>query len=205
MPYFEKLDILFIHIPKTGGSNIENFFLIYSNEQPHIHHLMSYNKNLKFNHHSLQHSTLREYIEHHSFFNISFSNHLKIITVVRNPYERIMSDLFFLRLASVHDTSIEIEKIIESYLSNSNTYDNHKIPQYQFLIDEKNKIYPKIKILKNESLNQEMESIGFPEFKFYCENVKPKSYMKYLSKKSIIMINNFYKKDFEYFNYSMII
>ena len=26
MPYFKEIDLLFIHIPKTGGSLIENYF-----------------------------------------------------------------------------------------------------------------------------------------------------------------------------------
>ena len=205
MPYFDKLNILFIHIPKTGGSNIENFFIIYSKESPQLKHLLSYNKNLLFNKHSLQHTTLIEYIDHHQFFNIDFNHQLKIITVVRNPYDRIMSDLFFLKLVNHSFSKEEIEKVIDSYLKNESTFDNHKIPQYEFLINHKNVIKKNIIILKNENLNNEMEKIGFPEFKFFCDHVKNKSYMKYLTKKSILNINNYYKKDFEYFNYTMIV
>jgi len=143
MPYFDKLNILFIHIPKTGGSNIENFFIIYSKESPQIKHLLSYNKNLLFNKHSLQHTTLIEYIEHYQFFNIDFNHQLKIITVIRNPYDRIMSDLFFLKLVNHSFSKEEIEKVIDSYLKNESTFDNHKIPQYEFLINDKNVIKKK--------------------------------------------------------------
>jgi hypothetical protein len=46
-------------------------------------------------HSSLQHMTYSQIIEHRELFNIQFEN-LKIFTIVRNPYTRIISDYFFI-------------------------------------------------------------------------------------------------------------
>ena len=204
MPYFKSLNILFIHIPKTGGSNIENFFFCLTNESPTISHVYSNNINIRLNNHSLQHTTYQELLDHKDFFNIDFNSQLKIISVVRNPYERIMSDLFFYKLADKSHTKETIEKIIKNYLNHTSHFDNHKIPQYQFLID-RNEVIPKnIVVLKNEDLNKEMKYIGYPQFEYFCKDVSQKSYMSYLTSNSISMINTYYKKDFEFFNYKMI-
>ena len=50
-----------------------------------------------------------------------------------------------------------------------------------------------------------MKNLGFPDFAKYCNNYKhTKNYYLYLNNESIKMINSFYKKDFEYFNYKML-
>jgi len=67
----EKPKILFIHIPRTGGSSIEKFF----NFVPSGDH---YKK-------QTQHSTLEEYAEH-----CDVEKYFKF-TIVRNPWDRLLS------------------------------------------------------------------------------------------------------------------
>lgn len=207
MPYFKDCDLLFIHIPKTGGSNIENFFLNYLKKKPSINNLLSNNLNLKINNHSLQHMTYQEYYNNKDFFNLNFDNKMKLLTVVRNPYDRIMSDLFYLKFADKKNNKDEIEKILEKYLHSNHMYDNHKLEQYKFLIDNDNNINKNIIILKSESLNEHMSKLGFPEFSNFCNNTNTKinkKYNDYLNKNSINMINTFYKLDFIYFDYKQL-
>lgn len=102
MPYFdinkcnkELKNILFIHIPKTGGTSIELYF----SDKYHIkldeEHLLTYmNSNKFFEGISLQHQTLLNIINNNNIFKIDF-NETDIITVIRNPYHRLLSDLFF--------------------------------------------------------------------------------------------------------------
>lgn len=207
MPYFENAHLLFIHIPKTGGSNIENFFMNYLKQIPTINQLLSNNLNIKINNHSLQHMTYQEIYNNNDYFNINFDSKIKILTVVRNPYNRIISDLFYLKIGNKKNNKDEIEKIIEKYLNSNHLYDNHKLEQYKFLIDNDNNINKNIIILNSETLNEQMNELGFPEFSNFCNqsNTKiTKDYYDYLNDASIKMINEYYKKDFEYFNYKML-
>jgi len=59
---------------------------------------------------------------------ISFNNNLKIITIVRNPYTRIISDLFHFKLIKEYTLSTDIFEIIKKYLYDENL-DNHNVPQ----------------------------------------------------------------------------
>lgn len=207
MPYFKDFNLLFIHIPKTGGSNIENFFFNYLKQKPSISNLLSNNINLRINNHSLQHMTYLEMYYYQNFFNIDFNNKIKIITVVRNPYDRILSDIFYLKFANKDDSVEHIEKVIKIYLESNFYYDNHKIPQCNFLLNEYNIIESKIIILKCEKLNEEMKNLGFPEFSEFCNFTNSKinkDYSKYLNKNSINLINEYYKLDFIYFDYQKI-
>ena len=207
MPYFENAHLLFIHIPKTGGSNIENFFMTYLSQKPTINQLLSNNLDLKINNHSLQHMTYQEFYNNKDFFNLHFDIKIKILTVVRNPYNRIISDLFYLKFATKNNNKDEIQEIIKKYLNNNHLYDNHKLEQYKFLIDNDNNINNNIIILNSETLNDQMNKLGFPEFSNFCNQMNTKittDYYEYLNETSIKMINEYYKKDFEYFNYEML-
>ena len=151
--------------------------------------------------------TYQEIYNNNDYFNINFDSKIKILTVVRNPYNRIISDLFYLKIGNKKNNKDEIEKIIEKYLNSNHLYDNHKLEQYKFLIDNDNNINKNIIILNSETLNEQMNELGFPEFSNFCNqsNTKiTKDYYDYLNDASIKMINEYYKKDFEYFNYKML-
>jgi hypothetical protein len=211
MPYFKKneANILFIHIPKTGGTSLEVYFSskynIPLNEKSLYFYirdekLLNANINIKS---SLTHMTYNEIIENHKILDIDLEN-IKIITIVRNPYERIMSDLFYYKLIKSESSKEEVCDIIKKYLV-SDKYDNHNIPQYKYITNEKEEIIQNIHILRIESLINDMKKIGYEDFNVY-ENVNPNkvNYYSYLNNETIENINNFYNLDFILFDYKKI-
>lgn len=211
MPYFYNNDInvLFIHVPKTGGSSIEEYLsykynikLDNSSLYLFIQDKRLLNENMKINS-SLQHLTYNQIVENNKVFNIHFNN-IKIITIVRNPYERIVSDLFFHKLITKDTSKETVFDIINQYLI-SDKYDNHNIPQHIFITNGNKEIIPNIHILRTESLNNDMHHLGYTDFNLFS-NVNPNKvkYADYLNNKSIEIINNFYHLDFVLFNYDKI-
>ena len=207
MPYFltNNINILFIHIPKNAGTSIEyylsNKYNILLNEKS----LYMFTKQdiIDFdNKISLQHQTLTTYLKYRDIFNINFNN-IFIFCVVRNPYTRIISDLFFFKLITNNSTHDEVYNVIISYFTNNNL-DNHNIPQYKFITDENNQIYNNVHILKFENLKEDMTKNNFTDFDT-SQNIG--NYNKepfiYLNNNSIQTINKHYEKDFIYFNYEM--
>ena len=208
MPYYKAINLLFIHIPKTGGTSVEYYL-----KQRHDQTLYSTGvdnhilfEKFKINT-SLQHLTYKNICKYKNILDVDLNKDLKIITIVRNPYDRIISDLFFLNLIEENTTSDSVYKIIKKYIYND-CHDNHNIPQYEFLIDENEKIIPKLIIFKTESLTEDLQKYGFADFDLNFHknklNIKKEKYNNYLNDDSIKLVNKFYKKDFELFNYEMI-
>ncbi len=203
MPYFNKdtVNILFIHIPKTGGTAVE-YYLSRTNNIP-LSKSTLYFFDKTFSHVSLQHQTLSTILENHSTFNIKLSQ-LMIFTVVRNPYTRLISDLFFNKLITETEDACTITKTIKTYLQrfvqNETALDNHIRPQVQFLLVN-GKIDPSIHILRQETLSSDMERLGFMNFPRQTES---NNYYNLLSFEAVSLINTVYKEDFVQFGYDMI-
>jgi hypothetical protein len=201
--------VLFIHIPKTGGSSVQFYFSSKFNIPLNNKSLCLFiedkqllNKNIKINS-SLQHITYNQIVEYSEIFNINFDN-IKIITIVRNPYERIMSDLFFCNLITIDSTKETVFDIINKYLV-YDTCDNHNIPQHKFITNNKGEIIENIYILKTESLTNDMKNLSYSDFNIFENFNKNKvNYYNYLNNKSIDIINQFYHLDFILFNYDKI-
>lgn len=98
----------------------------------------------------------------------------------------------------------QIEKIITKYLYTDNFYDNSKKPQYLYLTAGDDLTIPKnIKIIKNETIIEDMVKHGYNDFENYKINPFDNeiNYMSYLSENAISMINQYYFMDFKLFNY----
>ena len=86
-------------------------------------------------------------------------------------------------------------------------FDNHKLPQYLFLIDESGDLIQNLIVLRTETLTQEMQKLGYVDFNhnFQVSNCRfphgKTKYSKALNQESIKMINEYYKRDFELFDY----
>ncbi len=204
MPFFKEPNILFIHIPKTGGTSIEDYFYSKYQIKRTIDTLFS-SPIIKFNSHTLQHCTYQELFAQKEYLSINFDT-VKIISVVRNPYYRIFSDLFFFGLVDREtDKSIIFEKIKE-FIENPSKYDYHSRPQYEYLVDSNDKLVEKIVLLKYENLKKEFESIGYDNFDLWVNGSYRNQfdYTTLLNPESIKLINEYYKKDFELFGYKVI-
>ena len=203
MPYFPEHHILFIHIPKTGGTSIEH--ILGENSKKLLYCSTPFNHIIpdkKFQNVSLQHqfySTIKKY---QTECDIPFDDKLKIISVVRDPYARIISDLLFLKLIDKNSKPRQVYQAIKKFVSSpGSVYDNHNVPQYKFLVDDNGNITDKIKIFHTETLNEEFEKELNIKLDKHVLSSGVSCYDKYYCNISIHLVNKVYHKDFELFNY----
>jgi Sulfotransferase family/Family of unknown function (DUF6492) len=217
MPYFPEKHILFIHIPKTGGTTFEYGLAatVNSKKVPLYNHptVRAYsgkgNCILPEPHLqkvSLQHQTYRTLYQYREILDIPFDDELKIISIVRNPYDRIVSDLFWHQLIDLDSPPNVVFQTIKKYV-HQNIYDNHNIPQYQFIIDDSGNLIPKLTLMRTETLDEDLKSCDYETYSRMQVNpdrIKGAlHYNHYLNRDSLEWIHHIYKKDFEMFDYSM--
>jgi len=214
MPYFKSLNLLYIHIPKTGGMSIEEYFYnkhqISRGPRNISGWYLSHEPKIRFpNNRSLQHLSYQEICEYQDYFDFKKNNDSDILVSVRNPFERIISDLFWskkLQITEDLDKDL-IYEIIYRYLYIDTDIDNHRIHQYKYILDNDNILLKNVKILKTETLKNDMINVGYNDFDIFINknifNEDNKiNYMELLNKKSKDLIYEFYKKDFEILDYS---
>jgi hypothetical protein len=204
MPYYRDINLLFIHIPRTGGSSFEKHLRVNKKYREYLRSGMNNNlfEDEKLKKISLQHQTYNNLLKNKDIIknklNIDLSEPMTIISFIRNPYNRTISDLFFWKLIKKNSTPEEVFNILKVYLT-KDCYDNHNIPQYKFVTDDNGKLY-NLRIIKTNELTETLNKSGFPNYLSYEAN-KEKNYDKYLNQNSIDLINNHFAKDFEIFNF----
>ena len=132
---------IFIHIPKTGGISIEEFFLReYGYERNED---WSYNKSERTSYPTM-HLTLPKVVSIAKKNKLVIDDSWLIFSIVRNPYFKFLSELFFQEYTPLkyHYHTLDsknqknlINKCIDEYFDDYSKiayHGNHSLPQYKF-------------------------------------------------------------------------
>jgi hypothetical protein len=201
MPLYLTHNLFFIHIPKCAGTTIEKALDIQKEE-------FFFSKN-RFS------TLLKVSPQHFTYRNlkiISNLNKFKLFTVVRNPYDRIVSEYKYIQNGEneywadfkniTFDTFVEKIFLLDEF-KRYDLFDSHFELQYSFIEEGEDLI----KVFKYENLQEAFDwlnlttdsTITFPHER-NSEKMHYSFYYKY--RKTIDIVSEVYKKDLEYFNYS---
>jgi len=201
-------ELKFIHIPRNAGSSIELFGKKKNIYWGQFDTELEKNKTeLKI---SYWHTPLYEFDYN---FLLNYSNKYNLFTVVRNPYEKCISEYYFYKKWNRLEEQNEIELnnyIISNLMDKNNiTNDGHFIPQYKYFFDKNMNLIVN-HIIKFENINNEFNEL----MKLYNINLNIKNFIinqsikqfniNNLYKETIDKINSYYHIDFLMFNYTKI-
>lgn len=206
MPIFKKgkQDLLFIHVPKTGGTSLEKLFDLSGWRTAYL------DLNLKgksFNHLRIcspQHmhaEMLQRQLLIHKFSGI--------FMIVRHPYARFRSEYAYMNKGNCDPSAPAVEvwtrKAMKAYSKNHFVFDNHLRPQHEFYIP-KTDVYK----LENGFDNIVCKLVAKYKIEFVDEELQEMSREKEsgFSSKDVelndtvkSMLNILYQNDFQKFGY----
>ena len=139
MVWSDKHKIIFFHLPKTGGTSIEKALILTSKKD-------GYGINQKRK--AMQHFDWKEY---QSILGIKKYNQYYKFAVSRNPYQKVLSDYYWLKyVAKINNDNFQkktfdeyldyCEHIVKNKLYHLTIYHDHFKPQHEFLYDSENKL-----------------------------------------------------------------
>lgn len=191
---FDKLNCIFVHIPKTAGVSIS--------------------QNL-FGNLGGGHKTITDY---HLIYSPSEFNRYFKFTIVRNPWDRLVSAYFFLKEGGFKADEKEwfdehlasyntFEEFVLQWVNQENIYTyNHFIPQYHF-VTHRNKLAVN-KFYKLENITSAVQDISTKlgvelslSHKNKTKNRKP-DYREYYNSRTKKIINQVYQRDITLFDYT---
>ena len=193
MPFIDDYNLLFVHIPKTGGYSIEKKFGIEKTENNCFSYTEEKYNNIIF---APQHFT-PDLIE--KYYPKRYKHSLKF-TIVRNPYSKLISEFFYRKWTwspgNFHDFITKIPYGIC----------DHNLPQKRYFGN--NILYNHV--LKFENLKEDFANMsrdyGFsPDLPHENKSsVKTNDYISEINRETLDLINDYYKEDFEFLKYEKI-
>lgn len=202
MPIYTKnnLAVLFMHIPKTGGTSIEDWLKAQEKFKEHLF-MKHPPAGLLCTPQHFTYSTIE------SLFLPIFPTLSYQFTIVRNPYERLESEFFYRHKLRQLGLGNRPEKFFSSWVCKMlketkrlpNLLDNHLRPQVEFISKD-------IEIFRFEQgisdiMNQVAERIEAEKPHNVIHKKSSNRIPVYWSLQAIHLVNDFYKSDFESFNY----
>ena len=218
MPLNKIYNILHVHIPKCAGTSIENILDVSTAE-----HFYTTEKNNTF----LQKTDIDAFsdieyrmcmsksMQHYSLLELKkilgveeFSKYRKI-TVVRNPYDRLVSAYHFSVFGYKHNVPFS-EFVFNSLSMNPATrnwlYDGHLETQFSYLANERGDLLDIDKIYKFENIDECISDLltltGKNKFPHILKSTDKMDFLSYYTPEIKKNVYNFYKIDFDSFGYN---
>jgi len=198
MVVIHKKKCIFVHIPKCAGTSMEQFLKDYGNNDIDYFGV--------FNNRSLHHLTAYELLM--SLRKKKFGKYYRF-SIVRNPYDRLLSEYYWCPLINIgykyNKTKDNFLKYVIFLFKNKNkmlsVYNDHFIPQYDFLYENNNLIvnnifkyehfsYVNDFLKKKLNINNDFITINKTNFEKEDWTTEQKE-----------LIYKLYKNDFILFNY----
>ncbi|HXP53076.1 MAG TPA: sulfotransferase family 2 domain-containing protein [Bacteroidia bacterium] len=220
MPYNKKDKLIFLHIPKTGGTSILTFFEMDKPENFCFFHWDDETQREPFLEESRKHSNSDKLIYEPQHYTIDiikelipdYGSYFKF-SFVRNPYTRILSEYFYRNGQQlIADTEFNPDDFHNWCLTYLSVIDNsHKEPQVNFIdqtvnfIGKYESISDDIEVLKTELVNFSNDLIKYKNKPLPHLNSTPlnKSHLiKYILPETKELIYFLYKPDFNAFSYN---
>ena len=196
MPINRQHKLLFIHIPKNGGTSIEKFFNMMGKDSFYGSNTITESGVL----YSPQHLTpdlLQKYLDkdiYNTYFKFSF---------VRNPYDKVKSEFFWRQRIGDINTNTDFKKWVFNFYGKIDN--DHKLPQYKYIFNDNGEKVVNF-VGKVENINQDfaklLDIINYPK----KESLSKENINK--NRKSVIFdqeikekIVDIYSEDFKLFGY----
>jgi hypothetical protein len=218
---------IFVHIPKTGGSSVEDFIMNqygYKRNECLLVHGFSVDLDFEESHfvpYPTMHFKLKTILRIAEANKAQIDNSWNIFSIVRNPYYRFLSEIFFSNYTNLKhnyhmlpDSAkvMYLDSCVDEYFNHpaKNSYHSyHSLEQYKFFegVDVNYQIFKFEEGLENivKKMGFEVKD-SFPhilDVSVYANVPKP-NYSKMLTPYLVETINTRYKKDFEIFGYEML-
>tara|TARA_Y100001972_G_scaffold124261_1_gene173058 strand:- start:1739 stop:2377 length:639 start_codon:yes stop_codon:yes gene_type:complete len=210
MPICDKNKLIFIHIPKTGGTSISRmiFDLERSPNQILLRDVIKIQNYYRRSSHCTSEEVKVLYPER-------YEKYFKI-TCVRNPYDRMASEYFHLKRKSPYHPilgnvgTMSFNHFVENIQQNfQHLLDFNKSPREDYNIH----FLPQVNFLKIDGKIDDFKIFRFEKFyeveKYFSKKIhlnkntlkNNKEYRNMYDQKSKAIISNLYREDFEFLNY----
>lgn len=201
MPFIDPHKLLFVHIPKCGGTSIENKFNLLHHHNLHVAY--SYKiQEVGDVHLAPQHFTPK-YLK--LFYSERFNAYKKFV-VVRNPYTKCISSFFY---ATIKENCNEqfFKDQFHNWCEKYYLVDRVDLTQSEYFEDVTYDF-----VLRQETLNEDFKqmanALGFSEDLLCLNKTKcttsTTSCITLIEPRTIDFINTHFKKDFELLKYDML-
>ena len=168
MPIYHNLKAIFIHIPKAGGTSIEETITEFPLFRQKLVNKYNWYGNIKQQNYELDHSTMA-FLKNNCKY---YDNNYFIFSVIRNPYARLVSEYHYCKyqysrliknLNTFNDFVHELKEKFDYILKNKETnhlYVSHFLPQYLFTHNyRKQPLIPMENIYKLENIKDDWKKM----------------------------------------------